>query len=102
MSRRTAILSVATTTTTSTAAGWLLLPDLAQAAGADTKIDGSFDIDEFLRTGIVAQPMGVSGQSGTYERAWEGFIRWFFLEEDPMGCSSSACYLLELDPNFFL
>lgn len=36
----------------------------AYAAGADTRIDGMLDVDNFLRTGMVAQPMGVSGQAG--------------------------------------
>ena len=33
------------------------------AAGADTMAD-TFDVDSYLRTGMVAQPMGVSGQAG--------------------------------------
>ena len=49
----TAVLS----TTTS-----LVQPTYAEA-GADTMAE-SFDVDSFLRTGMVAQPMGVSGQAG--------------------------------------
>ncbi|KAL7581790.1 hypothetical protein ACA910_022320 [Epithemia clementina (nom. ined.)] len=39
------------------------LPLPSYAAGADTMAE-SFDVDSFLRTGLVAQPMGVSGQTG--------------------------------------
>jgi hypothetical protein len=70
VSRRAAI-TVATTTAT-----WFSAMELARAAGADTQIDGSFNVDEFLRTGIVAQPMGVSGQSGTYEIGALSRIVW--------------------------
>jgi hypothetical protein len=43
----------------------------AEEGGAQTNGGGGgtpdrFDVDNFIRTGVVANPMGVSGQAGTY------------------------------------
>lgn len=48
-------------------AGWTLLPrqEAAQAAG---ETPDSFDVDSYLKSGFVQNPMGVSGQAG--ECSW--------------------------------
>ena len=40
--------------------GWLIQNQPSMADGLPER----FDVDDFLRTGVVAQPMGVSGQAG--------------------------------------
>jgi len=57
-SRRQALQTAASGAVTS-----LFGPQIANAAGADTRAE-TFDVDDYLRTGMVAQPMGVSGQAG--------------------------------------
>jgi hypothetical protein len=41
----------------------LVAPQISNAAGAED-IPDRFNVDDYLRTGIVANPMGVSGQAG--------------------------------------
>lgn len=44
--------------------GILLLQQAAALAASDPAGPGGFNVDDYLRTGLVAQPMGVSGQAG--------------------------------------
>lgn len=60
LSRRAAIVSA-------------LFPVVSIAAADERQEDGGgipdrFDVDNFIRTGVVANPMGVSGQAGTLLR----------------------------------
>ena len=41
---------------------------------------GAVDTDEFLRTGGVAMPMGVSGQAGKYKPETGVFLRYVRIE----------------------
>lgn len=48
--------------------GWatvVMTEQAAQAAGADD-IPDKFNVDDYLRTGQVMNPMGVSGQAGEF------------------------------------
>lgn len=60
-SRRTALGWLAGASST-----FLVVPALAVRAvdDADDKLPETFDVQNYLRTGLVAQPMGVSGQAG--------------------------------------
>ena len=59
-SRRTALGWIAGAAT----GGWLSGGNPQAWADAGAGAGGIVEIDEFLRTGMVAQPMGISGQAG--------------------------------------
>jgi len=63
LSRREALGWIAGSTVSS-AARILLAPLVANALADDDKMPDRFDVDNFIKTGMVAQPMGVSGQAG--------------------------------------
>ena len=60
VSRRDALAAVAATTSTALAAP---LTD-SSIAWADDELPDTFDVDSYLKTGFVQNPMGVSGQAG--------------------------------------
>lgn len=62
LSRRHALGWMAGTTISSSAS--IVLAPVANALADDDKMPDRFDVDNFIKTGMVAQPMGVSGQAG--------------------------------------
>jgi hypothetical protein len=58
-----------------------LVPMASVAAVPDEPQD-RFDVDSYIRTGVVANPMGVSGQAGTYILPWTNGKRCVAVHHD--------------------
>ena len=64
VNNRRHFLSKASTTLLSNSAAWMLTTSLPMAANAAGELPDRFNVDDYLKTGMVMNPMGVSGQSG--------------------------------------